>query len=84
MSIAHRRLSADESRILELLLEHYGPANTADRVFFTEEDEAVIMVRDRTDSDCLCVNLTVLPLMQQAEQIPDDEVFARYLSFPET
>jgi hypothetical protein len=47
MESPRRPLTADESRILGLLCDHYGPSNNVDAVFFTDRDEAVIFATDR-------------------------------------
>jgi len=84
LSIAQPRrpLTVDEARILGVLREHYGPANNVDAVFFTDRDEAIIFTQDRNGIAGICVNLTVIPEMQQMKGIADADVLEKYLSSP--
>jgi len=54
-----RRLTDGEDMVLGLVQAHYGSWNTADCVFFSEQDEAVIFVKDAGGESVICVNLTV-------------------------
>ena len=47
-------VTPDESRILDLLRDHYGPSNNLDAIFFTEHDEAVIFATDRNGVAGIC------------------------------
>jgi hypothetical protein len=84
MAQPRRPLTADEARILGVLRDHYGPANDVDAVFFTDRDEAIIFVKDRNGVSGICVNLTVVPMMQQLEGVADLDVFEKYLRPPRT
>jgi hypothetical protein len=55
-----RQLTTGELEILEMIQEAYGPQNTADNVFFSERDEAVIFVKTATGTTPLMVVLTNL------------------------
>lgn len=57
-----------------MLRDHYGPANDVDAVFFTDRDEAIIFAKDRNGVSGICVNLTVVSMMQQMEGVADADV----------
>jgi hypothetical protein len=84
MAQPRRPLTTDEARILGVLRDHYGPANNVDAVFFTDRDEAVIFAKDRNGVTGICVNLTVVPMMQHMEGVADADVFEKYLQPPGT
>ena len=42
-----RALTKDEILVLEQIQDMYGPQNTEERVFFSDRNEAVLMVTDR-------------------------------------
>jgi hypothetical protein len=42
-----RALTQNELLVLEQIQDMYGPQNTEDRVFFSDRNEAVLMVTDR-------------------------------------
>ena len=84
MGSPRRTLTPDESRILGLLRDYYGPSNNVDAVFFTHRDEAVIFARDLNGVAGICVNLTVVPMMQRMQGVADADVFQKYLCPPET
>jgi hypothetical protein len=84
MASPRRPLTPDESRILDVLRDQYGPSNNVDAVFFTDRDEAAIFATDRNGVAGICVNLTVVPMMQRMEGVADADVFEKYLRPPGT
>ena len=84
MESPRRPLTPDEARILGVLRDHYGPWNNVDAIFFTDRDEAVIYPKDQNGNCGICVNLTVVPEMQQIEGVADADVFEKYLRPPGT
>jgi hypothetical protein len=82
MSVPRRNLSPDEERILGLIIDYYGPANTFDHVFFTVRDHAMIYIMDHERNVGALVDLTGIPERQRRDGVPDDQVRARYLSPP--
>jgi hypothetical protein len=84
MASPGRTLTPDEARILDMLRDHYGPSNNLDAVCFTEHDGAVIFATDRNGVAGICVNLTVVPMMQRMEGVVDADVFEKYLRPPGT
>jgi hypothetical protein len=54
-----RSLTEAEALVLGLVQEYYGPWNTAEEVFVSDHDEAVIFVKDASGDSPICVNLTV-------------------------
>ena len=46
-SIPRRPLTQDENFVLEQIRDMYGPQNSEDQVFFTERNEAALLVTDR-------------------------------------
>jgi hypothetical protein len=55
-----RDLTAQELAVLRDIRVLWGPQNQRSDVFFTDEDEAVIFVRDRSGSLPVCAVLTNL------------------------
>jgi hypothetical protein len=77
----HRRvLSAGESAILAVIQQGYGAQNTADNVFFTERDEAVILVKASDGTSPLLANLSNLATLRANDTISgDDELKSEWL-----
>jgi len=69
-----RPLTHHERRILGIIREHYGPANTEDDVVFGDQGDAVIWVKDGTGVMVLMANLTNLAEWRQDGTIPSDEI----------
>lgn len=55
-----RPLTEGELLILREIQELYGPHNSRDVVFFTDEGQAAIFVKDSAGRDILCTVLTNL------------------------
>jgi hypothetical protein len=55
-----RPLTEGELLILREIQDLYGPHNSRDVVFFTDEGEAAIFVKDNAGRDILCAVLTNL------------------------
>ncbi len=55
-----RKLSQQEAAILKLIQAHYGSHNTEDEIVFSDEDDAVIWVKDEDGSMPLMADLTNL------------------------
>jgi hypothetical protein len=84
MDSKRRSLTPDESRILKVLQDKYGPQNNLDAVFFPDGGGAAIFVKDINGVIGILVSLTGTSMMQKMEGVPDDEVFERYLRGPGT
>jgi hypothetical protein len=70
----HRRvLNAGETAILAVIQQGYGPQNTADTVFFTESDEAVILVKASDGTSPLMANLSNLATWRANGTISSDD-----------
>ena len=75
-----RVLNAGEIAILAVIQEGYGPQNTPDLVFFTERDEAVILVKAPDGTAPLMANLSSLAAWRANGTIPsDDELRSKWL-----
>jgi hypothetical protein len=72
-----RDLSDTEASILTMIQEGYGPQNTADKVFFTEPDEAVLFVKAPDGSSPLMANLSNLAAWRADGTIPSDDELKR-------
>ncbi|MGA2846828.1 MAG: hypothetical protein ABSF68_15560 [Candidatus Acidiferrales bacterium] len=72
-----RDLAPAEAGILKMIQEGYGLQNTADEVFFTEADEAVIFVKASDGSSRVMANLSNLAAWRADGTIPSDEVLRR-------
>jgi hypothetical protein len=77
----HRRvLNAGETAILVVIQQGYAPQNTADIVFFTERDEAVIFVKASDGTSPLMANLSNLATLRANGTISsDDELKSEWL-----
>jgi hypothetical protein len=76
--VTHRRdLTPGEMKILGIIQNGYGSNNTADKVFFTPEDEAVIFVEDSAGNKQLMVNLTNLAAWRADGTILTDDVLRK-------
>ena len=70
-------LTDDEVRILEIIQDHYGSHNTADKVFRAGDDEAVIAVTNAAGATAVVVNLTNLAEWCACGTITSDEELKR-------
>jgi hypothetical protein len=78
-----RELRPDESAILRIIQEGYGPQNTIDQVFFTSKGEAAIFVKALDGTYPLTVNLSNLANWRSNGTIPnDDELKRDWLRLP--
>ena len=59
-SIPRRPLTQDENFVLEQIRDMYGPQNSEDQVFFTERNEAALLVTDRNGVQAMWAVLTNL------------------------
>lgn len=63
-----------------MIQQGYGPQNSADTVFFTKADEAVIMVKVSDGTSPLMVNLSNLATLRANGAISsDDELKSEWL-----
>jgi len=63
-----------------VIQQGYGPQNTSDTVFFTERDEAVILVKASDGTSPLMANLSNLATLRANGTIPsDDELKSEWL-----
>jgi hypothetical protein len=56
-----------------MIQEGYGSQNTVDEVFFTDADEAAILVKASNGTSSLMANLTNLAAWRADGTIPSDE-----------
>ena len=68
-----RDLTSGEAGILTIIQEGYGSQNTADEVFFTDADDAAILVKASDGTPTLIANLTNLAAWRADGTIPSDE-----------
>jgi hypothetical protein len=68
-----RALTEGEAAILGIVQQGYGPQNTADKVFFTGSDEAVLFVKSLDGTSPLMANLTNLATWRANGTISSDE-----------
>jgi hypothetical protein len=68
-----RVLSDGEVAILAIIQQGYGPQNSADNVFFTKADEAVLFVKAADGTSPLMANLSNLAAWRADGTIPSDE-----------
>ena len=68
-----RELTSGEAGILRIIQEGHGSQNTADEVFFTDADEAVILIMASDGTSSLMANLTNLAAWRADGTIPNDE-----------
>jgi hypothetical protein len=71
--MSRRDLTTVEAGILRMIQEGYGLQNTADDVFFTGSDEAVISVKASDGSSRVMANLTNLAAWRSDGTIPSDD-----------
>jgi hypothetical protein len=72
-----RVLSEGEAAILAMIQQGYGPQNSADTVFFTKADEAVLFVKASDGTSPLMANLSNLAAWRADGTISSDEVLKR-------
>ena len=72
-----RDLTPAEAGILRIIQEGYGLKNTADEVFFTEADEAVMFVKASDSSSRVMAKLSNLAGLRADGTIPSDEELRR-------
>ncbi len=70
---ARRALTEGEAAILRIIQQGYGPQNTADKVFFTNSDEATVFVKAVDGTSPLMANLTNLVTWRANGTISSDE-----------
>lgn len=75
-----RPLTGAERRVLRLIQNEYGEANSTDRVFFSDHDEAVLFVQDTSGATILCAVLTNIAEFSAADGLSDSEVIRQYLT----
>lgn len=83
MASPSRVLTETEAVVLRLIQEHYGSWNTADEVFISNEDEAVIFVKDADGNSPICVNLTVCGSIYADGSVSLDEFKSDWLRIRE-
>ena len=72
-----RDLTSGEAGILRIVQEGYGSQNTAEQVFFTDADEAAILVKATDGTSPVMVNLTNLAAWRANGIIANDEDLKR-------
>jgi len=77
-----RLLSVDEIKILEYIRELYGNQNSEKDVFISENDEAVIFVKNKHGAKKLCVVLTNVAEFSKKDNLTRDEICNQYLQIP--
>jgi hypothetical protein len=79
-STSHSRpLTDSETMMLHLLQELYGPWNTVENVFISDQDEAVIFVKDAAGVSGLIVNLTNCAAMYADGSVSLEELKSQWL-----
>jgi hypothetical protein len=68
-----RDLTSGEAGILKIIQEGYGSQNTVDEVFFTDADEAAILVKASNGTSPVMANLTNLATWRADGTISSDE-----------
>ena len=58
--MGRRALTAEETNVLAIIQQGYGPQNDSDRVFFTESDEAAIFVKASDGTSPMMANSRIL------------------------
>ena len=74
-----RDLTEDELRFLGYIREVYGDQNTADDVFVSDRNEAVIFVKNRDGSMPIAVVLTNVAQWAREGMLSKDQVCNEYL-----
>jgi hypothetical protein len=75
-----RALTEGEAAVLTMIQQGYGPQNDADKVFFTNADEAVIFVKASDGTSPLMANLSNLAAWRANGNISsDDELKSEWL-----
>jgi hypothetical protein len=72
-----RVLSDGEAAILAMIQRGYGPQNSADIVFFTKADEAVLFVKASDGTSPLIANLSNLAEWRADGTISSDDELKR-------
>jgi hypothetical protein len=70
--------------VLHLIQEYYGPWNTSDNVFLSDQDEACIFVKDAAGDSVLLVNLTNLAAWYSDGSVSLEEHSRRPIVQPES
>ena len=73
MTISARPLTDSETAILGMIQQGLGPQNSADDVFFTDANEAVIFVKGPEGTSLVMANLTNLAAWRADGTISSDE-----------
>ena len=68
-----RQLTESETAILRIIQQGFGPQNTVDEVFFTDENEAAILVKASEGKSRVIANLTNLAAWRADGTIASDE-----------
>jgi hypothetical protein len=68
-----RMLSDGEDAVLTMIQEGYGPQNSIDQVFFTNIDDAVILVKASDGTSPVMANLSNLAKWRANGTISSDE-----------
>jgi hypothetical protein len=68
-----RDLTANETAVLRIIQQGFGPQNTIDEVFFTDGDEAAIFVKASDGTSPVMANLTNLAAWRADGTISNDE-----------
>ena len=68
-----RALTDGETAVLAIIQQGYGPHNSADKVYFSPTNEAVIFVRLANGMSIVMANLSDLAARRAAGTISSDE-----------
>ena len=77
--MGRRALTAEETSVLAIIQQGYGPQNDKDRVFFTESDEAAIFVEASDGTSPVMANLSNLAAWRRDGTIPNDDELKKWL-----
>jgi len=76
---SQRSLTEDELKILGYIRDLYGVQNSSDDVFFTDDDDAAIFVKDIYGTKGMCVVLTNVAKFSKKDNLTRDEICKQYL-----
>lgn len=75
MNEVARALTKEELGVLEMIRAHYGEQNSCDEVFWPNEDEAALAIKDSSGSIVMMANLTKLANWHAEGTISTEELY---------
>ncbi|HSQ54820.1 MAG TPA: hypothetical protein VLM40_03670 [Gemmata sp.] len=77
-----RRLTESEEEILLIVQGYYGSWNSVDEIVFSEQEDALIFVKDAAGEAALCVNLTVCASVYRGRSLSLKQLKEDWLQIP--